>query len=375
MRINTFSILTNYKNTNNNKANIKSINKLEYTPITDTFTFRGDIAKQEEGEWKVIPCYDKDPENYEANAKQLKKILKKRIYCGKIYPKTLLKTQTYHIYMTGNKPAVVIATEDDNIKDIRSNVNGDLNDRYLDIVNQYIENNKLKPSKNAELTLEVSKYRKDKYDKYKNDLKCAIRIQNAEKIFNYFNIKTDTDRFGNMTISEYKQPDSEITYKALGIDENKLLSRVVTIEGDADFRKSKLTSPGAVEYIGGNAIFSSSDITNLDKIEVIEGDAYLNASKVNDLGNLEFIGGNANFRNSNITSLKNLEHIGGNAFFRESKVKDLGKLKYIGGEVTFINSPLTKKDFANIKHKKESTAESFPNEPLESELLICGEND
>ncbi len=334
-----------------NTRKVDSVPALKMETIQDSFTFSG-RQKSSNGEWSVIYSIKKDPENYQENIKKLRKIARKGLYSGRFGADKTLQRYDYHVFMDSHKkPLLLMRVSGRNVNEIRSNKDGTIDGEYINLINDYIAKNNLVTSGSASIEMEITNNRTERLKKYKNDLAAAIHENNVERIFHYFNIKTDKDSEGNLSISEYRQPDCEITYKDIGIDERNLVEHVVTVDGDADFSRSSLVIPGAIEYIGGNAKFTHSNIIHLGNIEVIEGDADFNDSKVKYLSKLEYIGGNANFRGSKIVSLENLEHIENNAFFRESAVSDIGRLNYIGGDITYINSPLTKKHFINVARR------------------------
>ena len=75
----------------------------------------------------------------------------------------------------------------------------------------------------------------EEIEKVKKDLGEAIKNNNIEAIYKYFGIDVKKDKNGYLTISEYKQPSEDYTFKDLGIDENKLLEKVKAITENADF--------------------------------------------------------------------------------------------------------------------------------------------
>lgn len=189
--------------------------------------------------------------------------------------------------------------------------------------------------------------------KMQRDLKSLYKKEDYEGIFDYLGIKTKTNEDGALTISEYKQPDKNVTFEMFGIDENKLFENVAEIEGDADFLNSNLNSLHNLVKIKGNARFSTSKIESLSNLKEVEGNLNFEHSNVKDLGSLEYVGGGANFKNSKIQSLKNLKHIGKNALFAFSKVRDVSSLEYVGGKISINNSLLTKHDFKGVQRPEK----------------------
>ena len=131
--------------------------------------------------------------------------------------------------------------------------------------------------------------------KIKSDLKEAIEKNDASRIFEYFGIDVEADKSGLLTISEYRQPLSDITYSDVGIDENKLFEKIKTIQEDADFTNSQVIDLGNLKSIGGDANFAASQIRNLGKLESIGGDADFVYSQITNLGNLKTVGGQVDY--------------------------------------------------------------------------------
>ena len=96
------------------------------------------------------------------------------------------------------------------------------------------------------------------------------RLSTEEKL-NAFGIKTDTDKNGNLVLSEYRQPAKGISFKDIGINEDELLKQVSEIKGNADFTDSDATSTGAVEVIGGDIILKNHKLENTGKLAHIAG--------------------------------------------------------------------------------------------------------
>ncbi len=119
-----------------------------------------------------------------------------------------------------------------------------------------------------------SNYLEKQVIKIKSDLKEAIEKNDASSIFEYFGIEVEADKSGLLTISEYRQPLSDITYSDIGIDENKLFERIKTIQGDADFTNSQVIDLCNLESIGRDAYFSNSQVRNLGNLQSIGEDVF-----------------------------------------------------------------------------------------------------
>jgi len=208
-----------------------------------------------------------------------------------------------------------------------------------------------------------------------------------EEIFSKLGIDVEKDKDGFLSISGYCQPSSFITFKDIGVDEEKMLEKVKCIKGHASFEDSTLKSLHNVESIGGNLVLGEniedlgnlkgiggdfydlqSNIKTLGKIDSIGGNLTL-GENIEDLGNLNFVGGDAKFDyTKKLRSLGNLKRVGGNLWLKESKVSDLGDLRHIGGDLWLNNlvtdvsklkfvgeyiyhkpSPLKSRDFSHIE--------------------------
>lgn len=225
---------------------------------------------------------------------------------------------------------------------------------------------------NSVMTDSVSfKGNKEKISKIKADLSEAIKNKDTEAIFDYFQIGFEKLQDGTYEISSYNQPDKDVTFSDLGIDEDELLKNVKTIIGNANFSRSSLTKfPLYLTSIQGDAILRGSKIKSLRQLQIIGGNADLSSSYLSGLGNLKTIGGSAEFQNSKITNLGNLALIGGNAFFKNSQVKTLNDLQVIGGCADFNTSMVV--DLGKLKYVGSYC--DFENSKIESlnKLQIIG---
>ena len=97
--------------------------------------------------------------------------------------------------------------------------------------------------------------------KIKKDLKEAIENNDVKTIYKYFGIDVKEGKNGYLTISEYKQPSKDYTFKDLGIDENKLLEKVKRIEGDADFSNSQVANISKLKLVKHNVFIKNSPLT------------------------------------------------------------------------------------------------------------------
>lgn len=362
------------------------------------------------GEWIIIPSKEKDAKNFNTNVQELK-TLSNYTWCthnSKAEP--YLEKGDFHIYIENNQPKIGIRFIGNTIQEIQGEFNdGKIPHKYSKIVNEHIKNYKLSQKAENEIKI-VSKTAKN-IQTIKNDLSVAIQNNDAEEIFKYFGfIKSDTKQTQNkrnfftkflnifskntktkeqqkntkpLTLDFYTQPgrlnkyaedalDGNISFKDIGINEDKLFENVTYIKGYANFIDSELTSLHNLQVINGNAVFRESKIKDLGELTRIGGCADFSDSQVESLNKLEKIGGTATFSYSKITSLGQLHRIGGIAKFKDSNITDLGELQCIEGSAYFDDSPIT-----SLKHlRKIGGQASFCNSKVTDlgELEIIGGN-
>ena len=329
--------------------------KLQSYYLDDTQTRPGETSTK----WVKIPSKSHDPEHFDENVEKLK-TLSYKTWCTKSFnAEPYLEEGDFHIYLENGQPKVGVRFVNDKIQEIQGEANnGKVPLKYLSTVEEHIKEDDLRLTSNVRSEIQDAKELEKEVIRIKSDLKEAIESNDAARIYEYFGVEVEADKSGLLTISEYRQPLSDITYSDIGIDENKLFERVKTIKGNADFSDSLISNLGNLESIGRDAWFSNSQVRNLGNLKSIGrdvwftnsqvrnlgnlksigGDADFSASQVIDLGNLKSIGRNAYFGNSQITNLGNLESIGGDAVFEISQVINLGKLKSIGGDAWFRDS-------------------------------------
>ena len=272
--------------------------------------------------WVVIPSKAHDSDNFEKNIDKLK-TLSHRSWCTKSRgAKSYLEQGDFHIYLENGKPKLGLAF---NNQGMLYEIEGEKNNRkipvkYLEILENYIEENNITTTKIVESCLITSRKVKQKIQEIENKLQKVIGSNDPKAIFNMFGISAKEDENGNLIISHYCQPSLDYSFDDLGIDENELFKRVIRIEGNANFNYSSIKKLENLQSIGKNASFGRSDLESL--------------------GVLQYIGGSANFEISNLKSLGMLETIGKDANFGYSKLEDLGMLQSIGSSANFKNSTL-----------------------------------
>jgi len=105
-----------------------------------------------------------------------------------------------------------------------------------------------------------------------------------------------------------------------------------------------LESQGNPRYsIGGNLLFSRTEIETLGNLVRVEGNLNLYYNDVKSLGDLEYVGGWVDLTLSNTESLGNLEYVGNHLNISRTNIESLGNLEYVGGHLDIYKTPLEKK--------------------------------
>ena len=291
--------------------------------------------------WIKILSEAHDPKNFKKNVDKLKALSHKN-WCTKSFnAEPYLKDGDFHVYLENGQPKLGVRFLGNKIEEIQGPANnGKIPVVYLNIVKEHIAENNLKVSENAKQEIIDAEKIKTAIDKITSDLKDAIKNNDVKTILEYFGIKVTVDNEGFYIISNYKQPSSDFTFSDIGVDEQKLFSKIKKITGKAVFEDSAVSNFTVLEEIGGDADFQNSKITDLGTLKIIGKNARFNMSPVKSLGNLQEIGRNL-VLNDEIEDLNKLEYIGGNVNFSDTKVKSLGELREIGGNAEFVDSEIT----------------------------------
>lgn len=318
--------------------------KLQSYYLDDTQTRPGETSTK----WVKIPSKSHDPEHFDENVEKLK-TLSYKTWCTKSFnAEPYLEEGDFHIYLENGQPKVGVRFVNDKIQEIQGEANnGKVPLKYLSTVEEHIKEDDLRLTSNVRSEIQDAKELEKEVIRIKSDLKEAIESNDAARIYEYFGVEVEADKSGLLTISEYRQPLSDITYSDIGIDENKLFERVKTIKGNADFSDSLITDLGNLKLIGGNANFRYSQVIDLGQLKSIGGNVRFSNSQVSNLGNLESIGRDAWFSNSQVRNLGNLKSIGRDVWFTNSQVRNLCNLKSIGGDADFSASQVI--DLGNLK--------------------------
>lgn len=354
------------KNLKANKKYNFDFNKMYNTKLRALYLEDTDTGESGD-KWVKIPSKTNDPEHFEENVEKLKALSHKN-WCTKSFnAEPYLKEGDFHVYLQDGRPKLGVRFVGDKIKEIQGPVN---NNRipvcYLDTMTDYIEQNNFNVGRDAKTEISDAAKIKDTVEKIANDLKDAIKNNDVKTILGYFHIDSTVDKDGFYTISNYCQPSDDYNFTDIGVDEQRMFSKIKKIDGRALFENSALSKFTTLEEIGGDAIFNNSKISNLGSLKIIGRDANFKDSLVKDLGsleevgrnlilndeitdlnNLEYIGNNVDFAGTSVTSLGNLEEIGGNAKFRYSQITNLGNLRSIGYVADFSHSKI--KSLGNLE--------------------------
>jgi hypothetical protein len=307
------------------KKSAFNFNKI-YQNNLRTFAMRTEDSDTGETEtkWVKIPSKTSAPENFAANVARLK-ALSHDAWCTKsINAEPYLAQGDFHIYLDQGKPRLGVRFSGDEIAEIQGQKNnGHIPLAYFDVAQKYINDNRFEISHNVNEEIFVSKIAKETKDSILNNSELSehFKNHNPNVVLYYFYIMVD-EKDGKLTISEYRQPQSGLDWSDLGINEDELLKNVISIDGSANFNRSRVTKLPLLQHIGGSADFSNSSIE--------------------DLSSLEKIRGFADFRNTKIKELNSLQYITLDAFFNNSQIKELNALKIINGIADFSDTKLTR---------------------------------
>ncbi len=288
-------------------------------------SYTKELGKNKTG-WIVIPSKESDYKHFENNVRKLN-ALSCKTWCTKDAGDCAkLENDDFHIYLENGKPKIGMVFKDGKISEIQ----GELNDYkipvdYVDTVKRYIKKNRHRITTDIYQKIKESERLTTRIEQIKKDLEYATPIE----IFNYFEFETSENEDGTFNISHYEQPDFDISFSDLGINENKLIENVKEIHYDGDFRNSRIKGFKNLKFIGGDALFHNSSIV--------------------DLGSLEYIAGDAHFEGSNIVSTGNLKTVDIDLHIWNSKLKNLGNIECIGCDVyTDSNSKISEEEIRKV---------------------------
>ena len=203
------------KNTKNNPKyqfdlNKMYQNKLRAFYIDDIETDTGETGTK----WIIIQSAKHDPKNFKANVEKLK-VFSHKTWCTKSSnAEPYLWQGDFHVYLENGKPKLGVRFIDNEIKEIQGEQNNNkIPLIYLDIIQKYISENKLKLTTDAKKEIKSANAIKIEIKNIKKDLKEAIKKNDAKKIFSYLDKKVEEDKDGYLTISRYKQPSNNYTFK------------------------------------------------------------------------------------------------------------------------------------------------------------------
>jgi len=308
------------------------------------------LTKKEDG-WIRVPSKINDPENYEQNVK-LVETLAPSNWCtaNGTAPKMLLKND-WQVFIKNGRVELVLQSKNGKINQIRGIKNDNkIPCEYLEIIRDYKDKNNLSYTDEMGTCIKNAENSQNILLKTQIDLAKEIKNKDFERILNHFGVKTNKLENGNLKISEYRQPNECFSFKDLGIDEDEMFSnlRIQEIEGNADFRESKIKDLRILNKICGSALFAQSEIEKLSELTFIGGNAKFSASKITNLNKLKIINGGASLQNTSVTDLGQLEEIGGAANFIGCKIISIENLKKIGKNL-HIDKNSQHLDFSTVK--------------------------
>ena len=241
--------------------------------------------------WIIIKSKKNDPENFEQNVQDLKALSHKNWCTKSFHAKYYLSDGDFHIYLENDAPKIGIRFNGDTVKEIQGEKNNtQIPLKYLDMVKEYIKNFKLDEVITRELKREEDL--KLKTQDIEKQLGKSFNEATSKELFKIFGMLDSVDKYGQIVLKEYRQPDVYFNWEDIGIDENKLFQNIKEIKEEGNFCNSKVTNLGILRTIGGDANFNNSKVTNLGSLRTIGGSIYLWNSQIRNLGNLSSIDGN-----------------------------------------------------------------------------------
>jgi len=234
--------------------------------------------------WVVIPSRENDSENFDVNVERLK-ILSHPTWCTKSYnAEPYLKKGDFRIYLECGEPKVGMRFVGNWLEEIQGERNNcKIPQRYYECIKNYINDCgfQVLPNLNFHLVRAAEIANKINFLRYRIG-EDAIKNNDVFKIFDaigdYEVSKVGSDK---VSIKNYRQPDYDFSFCDMGIDENKLFSKIVEVRGLLTLENSNLHSLGVCEYVNTLNIVGSSlqDLGALKKVGFLR-----NASE----GNVKF---------------------------------------------------------------------------------------
>lgn len=243
-----------------------------------------------------------DSDSFYENVYHLK-VLSLPSWCTKSFKaEEYLDKGDFHIYFEHSKPK--IGARYNNCGDLEE-IQGEKNDskiplQYLDLIKERFHDYDLMSDK-AVQEFQNAEQKRTHMIQFQQQFSKPIDTASFDEILSFEGMFDRRDDDGSLILSSYSQPDENLSWDDLGFDENLLFKNIKAIEGNANFRKSKLYSLHNLQEITGNAIFGPSKLQNLGNLREIGGNASFKFSHISNLDNLEKIGGKVLIRNSNIS--------------------------------------------------------------------------
>lgn len=214
--------------------------------------------------WLIIPSKANDPEHYEENVEKLQTLSCAKWCTKSFFGNEYLDKGDFHFYFKDGKVQIGIRFIGNKIDEIQNPDNTSIiPQEYFEVVQEHIDNNGYKLGFTARDFYDQALSKHSKISKAKKSIgEEAIKNNDALKILRNFGAKQDED--GNITLKRYDQLSPFLTYKDLGIDENKMFENITSIEGTAIFSRSDLNSLHNLKSIGGNIYLINSKLSERD---------------------------------------------------------------------------------------------------------------
>ena len=123
-----------------------------------------------------------------------------------------------------------------------------------------------------------------------------------EEIFDRAGIRTKKLQDGTLAISEYYKPDLWLTYKELGIDEERLVANVSKVLGNMNLVDSSLKTTGGIKVVQGDlSIPADCKMEDMSSIKEVYGSVLIHSDTKEEAKSMlkkmkfrpDFVGGKA----------------------------------------------------------------------------------
>lgn len=147
--------------------------------------------------------------------------------------------------------------------------------------------------------------------------------------------KVKENEDGTLTISGFEYFPRDITFSDLGIDGDKVFSRVKTVEGNLYSYGTGVENLDSLETIGG-ILDARCTVKSAKKLKSVN-ELYIDSSKIQDLPSIKNIESYASLTKSQWDNMK--DKLKDNAFFRIENAETMGAIK-TWGNVEKLENPV-----------------------------------